>query len=262
MFAALDIDLLGCRLLDGETSGGLQLGDFVPAVPEQVQRELPVGVREVGAKAVQLAGGGVIGPVPDLELSTFNGVPSDGIHLVYGQGGLFVVPEVDGVVPVGVQGHRLIGSVLEPRRRNRLFGNLIDAGEQIFEFCLALAVRPDLVHAVPVCRFHLEDGAGDGIAGVRVLLIDDEVGTLLVLNRDGADLAREQLHMVLPEVRDVVVRRSGLHHRVNTRLQVRDNDLAVGIRGAVQVVSAVLHLCDAEGDARQTGAVRAGLDEM
>ena len=92
-----------------------------------------------------------------------------------------MVPEVDGVVPVGVQGHRLIGSVLEPRRRNRLFGNLIDAGEKIFELCLALAVRADLVHTVPIRRLHLEDGAGDGLAGVRVLLVDDEVGTLLVL---------------------------------------------------------------------------------
>ena len=262
MFAALDVDLLGGGLLDGETGGGLQLGDLVPAVPEQVQCELPVGVREVGAQAVQLAGGRIVTAVPDLEFSTLNGVSGDGIHLVHGQGGLFVVAEVDGVVPVGVEGHRLTGSVLEPRGGDGFLDDLVHAGKQIFELCPALAVGADLIYAVPVRRFHLEDGAGDGFAGVCVLLVDDEVGPLLILDRDGADLARKQLHMVLPEVRDVVIRRGGLHHRVNTRLQVRDNDFAVGVGGAVQVMGAVLYLRNAEGDAGEAGAVRAGLDEV
>ena len=44
ILAALDVEILRCGLLDGETSRRLQLRHTVPAVPEQVQFELTVGV--------------------------------------------------------------------------------------------------------------------------------------------------------------------------------------------------------------------------
>ena len=113
-----------------------------------------------------------------------------------------------------------------------------------------------------VRRLDLENRAGDGLPGVRVPLVDEQVGPLLVLQRDGGSLAGEELHMVLPQVRDVVVRCSGLHDGVYTRLQVGDSNLAVGVCGAVQVVGAILHFCDAEGHAGEAAAIRAGLDEM
>ena len=262
MFPALDVDLLGGGFLDGETSSRLQFGHLVPAIPEHIQGEPTIGIRKIGAQAVQLAGGRVVGTVPDLELGALDGASSDAVHLVHRKRRLFVVLEVRGVVPVGIERHQLAGGVLQPGRGDGLLDDLIHAGKQIFQLRLTGGVRLDLVHAVSVRRLDLENRAGDGLPGVRVPLVDEQVGPLLVLQRDGGSLAGEELHMVLPQVRDVVVRCSGLHDGVYTRLQVGDSNLAVGVCGAVQVVGAILHFCDAEGDASQTGAIRAGLGEV
>ena len=262
MFPALDVDLLGGGFLDGETSSRLQFGHLVPAIPEHIQGEPTIGIRKIGAQAVQLAGGRVVGTVPDLELGALDGASSDAVHLVHRKRRLFVVLEVRGVVPVGIERHQLAGGVLQPGRGDGLLDDLIHAGKQIFQLRLTGGVRLDLVHAVSVRRLDLENRAGDGLPGVRVPLVDEQVGPLLVLQRDGGSLAGEELHMVLPQVRDVVVRCSGLHDGVYTRLQVGDSNLAVGVCGAVQVVGAILHFCDAEGHAGEAAAIRAGLDEM
>ena len=51
-------------------------------------------------------------------------------------------------------------------------------------------------------------------------------------------------------------------HGIDAWLQIGDQDLAIGIGGAVQVVAAILDLGDAERDPGQPGAVAAQLDEL
>ena len=68
--------------------------------------------------------------------------------------------------------------------------------------------------------------------------------------------------MVLGIVRDVVQYRGQFTHGIDARLQIGDQDLAIGIGGAVQVVAAILDLGDAERDPGQPGAVAAQLDEL
>ena len=129
IFAALDIEILCGGLLDGETSRRLQLGHTVPAVPEQVQFELTVGVRVVSTKTVQLTGDGIVAAVPDLELRALDGAASDGIHLVDGQARLLVVLEIQRVIPVGIQCHHLGVCVIQPGSGDRFLGHLINAGQ-------------------------------------------------------------------------------------------------------------------------------------
>ena len=172
-----------------------------------------------------------------------------------------MVLKIDGVVAVGVEGHKLAGCVHEPGGRDRLLGDFVHSGEKVVQRGLALAVRLDLVHAVAVRRPDGKNGVRDGVAGVRVLFVDDQVGSALVLNGDGAGLAGEQLHMVFLEVKNVVGNRGRLLDGVHARFQVGDVDLAVLVGDAVKVVGAVLNPGDAEMDAAQPGAVRAGLDK-
>ena len=68
--------------------------------------------------------------------------------------------------------------------------------------------------------------------------------------------------MMFHWVNEVVRHGGGLFDRISARLQVRDQDFPLFIGGTVQVVGAVLNLCDAEGHAGQGGAVRAQLDQM
>ena len=73
--AALNIDLLGGRLLDGEAGGGFQLRHPVPAVPQALQHDLAAGVSEVDPQVVELAGVGAIAAVPELNLAPWMGLP-------------------------------------------------------------------------------------------------------------------------------------------------------------------------------------------
>ena len=101
-FPALNVDLLGGGLLDGETVGRLQLRHLVPAVPQALQHDLAALVGEVGPQVVQLAGGGAVGAVPNLELRSLNGIAGDAVHLVDGEGGFLMVLKENIGVPVGV----------------------------------------------------------------------------------------------------------------------------------------------------------------
>ena len=119
--AALNIDLLGGRLLDGEAGGGFQLRHPVPAVPQALQHDLAAGVSEVDPQVVELAGVGAIAAVPELEFGPPDGAAGDAVYLLDGKGGLFVVLEIDGVVPVGIEGDQLGLRIHEIRGGNRFF---------------------------------------------------------------------------------------------------------------------------------------------
>ena len=60
----------------------------------------------------------------------------------------------------------------------------------------------------------------------------------------------------------MVGHRSGFLDGVDTRLQIRNQDLALGIGGTVKVVASILDFGNAEGDASQPGAVGAELNQL
>ena len=67
--------------------------------------------------------------------------------------------------------------------------------------------------------------------------------------------------MVLRGLQDVVSHSGSFLDRVDTGLQIGDQNLALRIGGTVQVVAAVLNLGDAERYTRQRGTVGTGLDQ-
>ena len=204
VLAAGDVELLGGGLLDGEAGGGLQLRHPVPAVPQALQHDLAAGVSEVGAQVVELAGVGAVGAVPHLEFSPLDGTAGDTVHLLDGERGLFVVLEVDGVVPVGVEGDQLAGGVQQIGGGHRFLRDLIYPGQQVFQGGRAVRAGADLVHAVAVRRLYQEYGVRHRLPGVSVPLHHRQVGPDVVLQNDGGGLAGEQLHMALHRVDDVV----------------------------------------------------------
>ena len=166
------------------------------------------------------------------------------------------------VIPVGVQRHQLGRGVHQPRGGNGLFRNLIHTRQEIVQRGLALAVRLDLIDAVAVRRLDQKHRIRDRLPGVGIVLIDNQVRALLVLNRQSRSFAREQLHMVLPHVNDVIGDSGGLLDRVHPRLQIVNVDLAVRLGDPVQIMRPVLNLGDAEVDAAQPGTVRAGFNQF
>ena len=157
---------------------------------------------------------------------------------------------VRGVHQIGVIPHRLLGDFEYPRPE-------VGDGHR--------AVRPGghFGHAAAIRLFHQKCGVGDGDGVVvRVKFPDGEAGPLVVLQADGAVLAREQFYMVLGRVQQVVRYCGHLLQGVNARLQALPDDLACAGGGAVQIPGAVLDLGQAVGDARQRGAVRALLIQI
>ena len=166
-----------------------------------------------------------------------------------------MVLEIQRVIPVGIQCHHLGVCVIQPGSGDGFFGHLINAGQKILQLCSAVGVRPDLIHTVAVCRLDQKHGIGNGFAGIGVVLVNNEIGPLLILNGDLGSLAGEQLHMVLPEVDDMIGGGSGFLHRIHTRLQIGNQNLALGVGDAVEIASAILDLGNAEVNAAQRGTV-------
>ena len=54
----------------------------------------------------------------------------------------------------------------------------------------------------------------------------------------------------------MVGHRSGFLDGINTRLQISNQDLTLGIGGTVKVVASILNFGNTEGDAAQWGPVR------
>ena len=93
-----------------------------------------------------------------------------------------MVFKINGVVAVRVEGGKLRGRVQQIRRRHGFFADFVHTGQQVFQLCLALAVRLDLIDAVTVCGTDFKHGVGNRLTSVGVVLIHDEVGSLLVLH--------------------------------------------------------------------------------
>ena len=110
--------------------------------------------------------------------------------------------------------------------------------------------------------FHKVDRVRDRSAGVGVIFMDIQIGALVIGQGDRAGLAREQFHMMLRIIRDVIRHRGQFTHGVDARFQIGDQDLARGTGGAIQIVRAVLDFGDSEGHPSQPGAITAQLDEL
>ena len=179
--AAGDVELLGGGFFDGEARGGFQLRHLVPAVPQALQHDLAAGVGEVGPQVVELAGVGAIAAVPDLKFGPLDGAAGDAVYLLDSQGGLFVVLEVDGVVPVGIEGDHLAGGIQQIGGGYRFLRDLINSGQQIFQGGRAVCPGLDFIHAVAVRRLDGEHGPRHGCAGVGIPLHHRQVGADVVL---------------------------------------------------------------------------------
>ena len=161
--------------------GRLQLRHLVPAVPQALQHDLAAGVGEVGPQVVELAGVGAIAAVPDLKFGPLDGAAGDAVYLLDSQGGLFVVLEVDGVVPVGIEGDHLAGGIQQIGGGYRFLRDLINSGQQIFQGGRAVCPGLDFIHAVAVRRLDGEHGPRHGCAGVGIPLHHRQVGADVVL---------------------------------------------------------------------------------
>ena len=74
----------------------------------------------------------------------------------------FMVLEVRRVIPVGVQRHQLAGGILQPGGGYGFLGDLIDAGQEVFQLGTACGVRLNLIHGMAVCGADSKNRIGDG----------------------------------------------------------------------------------------------------
>ena len=56
---------------------------------------------------------------------------------------------------------------------------------------------------VAVCGADFKHSVRNRLAGIGVVLVDGQVGALLVFDGQGAGSACEQFHVILPQVEDV-----------------------------------------------------------
>ena len=231
--ASGDERLLGVRVRLGEALQRLQLLHPEPAVPQAqgahlgaVQLDAAILVRIEHAQVVHLAGGGVVAGVPHPEGHVGQPVEGNGVFLDDLNDGPLMVLEVGGVIPVGVEGHQLGVSVLQPGGGHGFFGNFIYPRQEVQQLRAARAVRLDLVHGVPVRRFDQKHGIGHRLPAVRVVFVDIQIGPLLVFQHDSAFFSRKYLHMVLFQVPDVIVHRGGLHQGIHSGVEVLPQNLA------------------------------------
>ena len=195
----------------GKALQRLQFLHTKPAVPQAqlahlrpIQFNSAIFIRVECPQVVDLADTGMVGAVPYPEGHIGQRLKGDGILLDNLNNRPLVILEIHLVVAVGVQGDKLWVGVLEVGRRHGLFRNFIYSGQQIGQRGFSLAVRFDLVHTVAVRRLYQKNGILNRGAIVRVIFVNIQIGPLLVFQTDGAGLAREQLHMVLPQVDDVI----------------------------------------------------------
>ena len=209
-----DEGLQGIGVRDGESMGRFQLLHPEPAVPQGELRvaelDAAIFVRIEDTQVVVLAGAGVVGGVPDLEGNVGHPLEGDRVLLDDLDDRPLVVLEVNRMGPIRVERHQLGLGILQPGGGDGLLRNLIYTRQKVLQDRPAVLVRLNLIHAVAVRCPDGKYGVGHDLAAVCVMLIYDEVRPSLVLYDDLGGLAREQLHMIFPNVDDVVVDGGGL----------------------------------------------------
>ena len=120
----------------------------------------------------------------------------------------------------------------------------------------------DFGDSTAVSRFGRKNDALYRLSGIGVVFMDGQGRTAVILQNNGTGLPREELHMMLGRIQQMIPQCGRLTDGVNARLQVGDQDLSLFIGRAIQVVGAILNFGDTEGDASQSGAVRTQFDEV
>ena len=115
---------------------------------------------------------------------------------------------------------------------------------------------------MPVCGADFKHSVRNRLAGVGIMLVDGQVGALLVFDGQGAGSACEQLHVILPQVEDMRGIRGGFPHGVHAGLQIGNQNFTLFIGGAVEIMRPVLDLGNTEMNIFQAAPVRAGLDDL
>ena len=113
-----------------------------------------------------------------------------------------------------------------------------------------------------VCGADFKHSVRNRLAGVGVVLVDSQVGTLLVFNGQGAGSACEQLHVILPQVENVRGIRGGFPHGVHAGLQIGNQNFALLVGGAVKIMRSILNFGDTEMYIFQAATVCAGLNDL
>ena len=106
-----------------------------------------------------------------------------------------------------------------------------------------------------VCGTDFKHGVRNRLAGVGVMLVDSQIGALLIFDGQSAGLARKQFHVVLPHIQNVRGIRGRFAHGVHAGFQISNQNFALLIGGAVEIMRSVLNFGDSESHIFQSRAV-------
>ena len=251
------IEFLGCRVLNGITRSTLQLSDGVPAVIQLVQLELAILIGIESTQVPDLTGTGLIGLESDAELGPLNGIAGDAVDLIDGQCRLRVVLKLHGTRSVGEQSDQLMLLIEQVAIGYGLLPDLIDTGHQLLQEAAAILIGSHGSQRGGIHTLDSECDACDRLAGDCVCLQDLQVGHTIVGDYQLTGLAGEQFHMVLTQILHIAFRCIHLNDGVDAGLQIGDVDFTVGVGDAIEVMSAILNLRNAEGCSGQALAIEA-----
>ena len=263
----MEDDLLGSGLLHLKSGGRLHLRDGVlagiQAVAQLVETDLAalIGGDLPEVKGLRRAFGLADGCVGHMEPRPLHRSPCYAVYLINREFRGLMVLEIHIAVPIRLEGDQLAGGVQQVGLRDTLLNDLIDDGQKILNGHSAVRPGGHLGDGAAVRRLYGENGALHRLARVGVTFVDRQTGPLVVGQAQLRGPAGGQLHMVLRGVQNVVRQGSSLCDGINTGLQIRDQNFAILISGAVQITAAILDASNTERDPLHWGTVRTGFDQ-
>ena len=147
---------------------------------------------------------------------------------------------------IGNEGNGLRFTVQQIAVRHTGFTHHIHIGVKGGEQSLAVGVGLDSGECVAVRLVDGESYTAEWCAGHSIGFYNFEVRLLLVVHHQRAVLAGKQLCVVFRVVQHIAAGRGDLLDGVDARFQIRDRNTPVGVGHTVEVVAAVLDLCDTE----------------
>ena len=212
-------------------------------------------IGEISAEVVQFSGEAVVAGIGDVEFGSLDGVFCDAVYLVDGECRLEIIAEIHRSCLVRDKGNGLRLAVQQIAVRHTGFAHHIHTGVKGCEQSLAVGVGLDGGERAAVCLVDGESYTRDRCAGHSIGLDDFEVWLFLVVYHDSAVLAGKQLCVVFRIVQHIAAGRCDLLDGVDARFQIRDRNTPIRISHAVEVVAAVLDLCDPKGCTGEIGVV-------
>ena len=225
--AAGDEAFLRGRLLDGVPGRRFQFRYFIPAILDLRKNDFSACVRKVSAEVIELAGVGVVAGIPDLELSSLDGITGDAIQLADLQTGLEGVEEGDGRGFTSLQRH-----FLRDGAENDMTGNI--------DLCYLKCANRDRVEEnatvviscgrCGIAAVDLLDPVGHALDGLTigdVLLDNFKTGLFIVNENDLGGFAGAECHGLLRIAHDVRLGNGFLAHDIDTGRNGRERCGAV-----------------------------------